>query len=272
MAAEKELIKTKAFVGAISVPLMGWFIASMCIWHFDNQWLDFDLSSAGFSQYLSSHKFPLGVLALIFPSVALVAANHRSVQQAAIYKATQSQNVFANSTLHREKFNEWVEKVMTIEFMAPHLYENSIIVKGFLRRSWINEIYQKLFPKASTGDFSIDRKVARDFDTVLSELYEAIEVEENEVIARAFRDVYDGFYPPASYFDFLAHRMIHIRDFVAYLDTFSVFLNESFGFSGESNKHRLDGFNFSVVPELVLNELLSKDVPLTLVPSEKLEG
>lgn len=61
----------------------------------------------GINNVLTIFKVPLGVLALIIPMVALLAANHRSVQTREQIKMTNSQNIFANHYKHAEEFEKY---------------------------------------------------------------------------------------------------------------------------------------------------------------------
>ncbi|MCO4786394.1 MAG: hypothetical protein KC467_10775 [Marinomonas atlantica] len=112
MAHNKSLYQLPGFWLAIIIPLglaavaAGWIInhSSAQNWH------NLLRSASGINEVLSMMKFPLGLAALVFPCVALVTANHRSVQTVAQHKATESKNSFENNIKHREVFRALLEK------------------------------------------------------------------------------------------------------------------------------------------------------------------
>ncbi|MEI8703997.1 hypothetical protein [Pseudoalteromonas sp. B62] len=94
-----------------------------------NSNLILDLSYTGFNKFVEIYKIPLGVLALLFPLVALVASNHRSRQSAAQIKLGKSQNIFSNFYKHKESFHEVIdrmEKKFDIRFFDPDVIYTSL--------------------------------------------------------------------------------------------------------------------------------------------------
>ncbi|EJG1583068.1 hypothetical protein CIF45_RS22770, partial [Vibrio parahaemolyticus] len=72
-----------------------------------NSELDVDLSFTGFNNFLTVFRVPLGILALIIPIVALLAANHRSEQTKEQIRVTNQQNNFANYYKHIEEYEKY---------------------------------------------------------------------------------------------------------------------------------------------------------------------
>jgi len=59
-----------------------------------------DLSADGWNYFVSAFKVPLGILALLIPVGALLAANHRSEQTKKQIEEANAQNIFANHYKH----------------------------------------------------------------------------------------------------------------------------------------------------------------------------
>lgn len=99
--------------------------------------LVWDFRSDGFNLFISTFRFPLGILALVIPIVALLAANHRSEQTKEQIRITGLQNNFANYYKHLEEFVKFSDKypdVKSIDFRYAH---------------------KKLYPNSQSGDYSI---------------------------------------------------------------------------------------------------------------------
>ncbi|HCH2826085.1 TPA: hypothetical protein NKS99_000652 [Vibrio parahaemolyticus] len=138
----------------IALPIVWWFVCIIVLIAFlltlviaINTPLSKDFSADGFNYFLSAFRFPLGVLALIIPIVALLAANHRSEQTKEQIRVTNLQNVFSNHYKHIEEFKKYVEG-LGIESMND------------LR---IRKLHKKMFPNSFQGVHLIDGGVAKDF-------------------------------------------------------------------------------------------------------------
>lgn len=119
------VLKSVGFVAfATAVYCIGWACVN----------LKFDWSPLGLEFLIFSVlKVPLAILALLIPSIAILAANHRSVQSAEMMKLTQAQNTFSNYYKHREEFGKHIEKLgLELEF------------------SWL-ELHLAIFHKAERG-------------------------------------------------------------------------------------------------------------------------
>lgn len=128
----------------IAIALVAFFVALVII---TNSPLSYDFTSDGFNYFLSAFKFPLGILALIIPIVALLAANHRSEQTKEQIRVTNLQNVFSNHYKHIEEFKKYVEG-LNIESIND------------LR---IRKLHKKMFPRSFQGVHSIDADLTREF-------------------------------------------------------------------------------------------------------------
>ncbi|EGQ7857877.1 hypothetical protein H9W03_002885 [Vibrio parahaemolyticus] len=104
-------------------------------------------SSDGFNYFLSSFRFPLGILALIIPIVALLAANHRSEQTKEQIRVTNMQNVFSNHYKHIEEFKKYIDG-LKINSM------NDVRIR---------KLHKKMFPRSFEGIHSIDSGLANEF-------------------------------------------------------------------------------------------------------------
>jgi hypothetical protein len=100
--------------------------------------LIFDLSSSGFNYFVSVFRFPLGILTLIIPIVALLAANHRSEQTKEQIKVTGIQNNFANYYKHLEEFIKYFDKQKDLEHITGARY-----------------IHKRLYPDSQSGDYAL---------------------------------------------------------------------------------------------------------------------
>jgi hypothetical protein len=101
-----------------------------------------DLSSHGFNFFVSVFRFPLGVLTLIIPIVALLAANHRSEQTKEQIRITGVQNNFANYYKHLEEFIKYLDKQKGCENIAGSRY-----------------IHRMLYPNSQFGDYGLCEKL-----------------------------------------------------------------------------------------------------------------
>ncbi|PTP02661.1 hypothetical protein CWN85_08705 [Vibrio splendidus] len=108
-----------------------------------------DLSYNGFNFFLSAFRFPLGILAMIIPIVAVLAANHRSEQTKEQIRVTNIQNTFSNHYKHIEEFKKYVEE-LALEPMDD------------MR---IRRMHKKIFPLSHKGSHAIDSKLIHDFGT-----------------------------------------------------------------------------------------------------------
>ena len=102
--------------------------------------LNFDPSYSGFNHFLVVFRVPLGVLALSIPILALLAANHRSVQTSAQIESAAGQNKFSNYFKHVEEFQKFFEQIGPIGKLADYQ---------------ARDVYGCLFPKSQEGIYQI---------------------------------------------------------------------------------------------------------------------
>lgn len=98
-----------------------------------NSNLQIDLSYTGFNLWITIHKLPLAILALLIPVIAVLAANHRSEQTKESISLTKSQNRFSNYYKHLEEFIKYTTKLeekhsglkINARKLHGHLFQNS---------------------------------------------------------------------------------------------------------------------------------------------------
>lgn len=159
MNKEKSLFELKEFWISIIIPFLIMLFISIVI--AINSKLAVNLSYTGFNKFVEVFKFPLGILAITFPLVALVASNHRSRQAAVQIEQGKSQNTFSNFYKHKESFHnmiERLEKKYNITFFEPDL------------------LYMKIFPENSPVSFSYKGNIRKTdyIATVRDQLYSFI--------------------------------------------------------------------------------------------------
>lgn len=108
-----------------------------------------DLSYHGFNKLIEIYKFPLGVLALLIPVIAVLGVNHRSEQTRVQIEITSSQNNFSNHFKHLEEF---------IKYYDAHL---DGMVTGLSPR----ELHLRLFPGSRIGNYSINEEIGESIKT-----------------------------------------------------------------------------------------------------------
>jgi hypothetical protein len=104
------------------------------VWRFDY---------VGFNSFVEIFRVPLSILAIAVTVIAILATMHRSAQTKEQILSTNRQNIFSNYYKHIEEFEKYYK---TITGNGPVYSYN-------LRLS-----YERLFPNASIGDYSINSK------------------------------------------------------------------------------------------------------------------
>ena len=155
MPHSQKLTDLKEFKLALWGPLGAAVIVAIIITvadYLSTESLQFCLTSECFNDAINRHKFSLGVAALVFPLVALVAAYHRSVQAAAqISRAdaqliiankqiemTSSKNNFENYIKHKDEFRSKIEK---------------FVVKNYFIDINFDKLYSAIFYQNSSNLF-----------------------------------------------------------------------------------------------------------------------
>lgn len=119
-----------------------------------NSEVRWDFSYDGFNHFLVVFRFPLGILALIIPIIALLAANHRSEQTKEQIRVTNDQNIFSNYYKHFEEFSKYVDN---------HKSEDIKILDVDVRYA-----HGVIFPHANNGDYSISENVVKVIDSLVN--------------------------------------------------------------------------------------------------------
>lgn len=156
MSAEKQLVSLVSFRISIILPVVS-SLALGSIIRFNTP-LAWDLSSSGWNSFLEVFKVPLGVLALIFPSVALIASNHRSRQSAKLISLQNSQNNFVNHYTHMDKFEQ-------------HCRELTSYKDSFLAEHNPRIFHSIMYPRSRDGDYSFNSEFLEKFGKKNGELY-----------------------------------------------------------------------------------------------------
>ena len=107
----------------------------------------FSPTADGFNNFLHDFKFPIGVLAMLIPVMALLATNHKSEQAREEIKAAESHNNFVNYYKHIEEFEK---------------FSDEIGVKDFNHR----EFHRIVFSNARKGDFRVGSDIKGFLDNI----------------------------------------------------------------------------------------------------------
>jgi len=137
VSAENNFFKTGWFRAAVFGPLV-LTAAIFCFILYGYDLIEGTNTKKFIDDVLVSFEVPLITLALIFPFVAVAAANHRSIQSVASIREQRSQNGFSNYYFHREKFEERLQAAS-----EPHKGEK---LKVFINGS---KLYNLIFKYSS---------------------------------------------------------------------------------------------------------------------------
>jgi hypothetical protein len=125
--------------------------AVVIIWNSNLTWA-FDYE--GFDYAITVFRVPLGILATLIPVIALLAANHRSVQTQEQIRVTSANNNFSNFFRHKEEFKKF-------------LGDNDDLKKLVL--DWL-KLHKFLFPNARGGELAVGLNVNKRLLEFKSEL------------------------------------------------------------------------------------------------------
>lgn len=163
MSHDVHLTRTFGFKVALVLPLLiSVILISYFGWREGYVW-DFTLAGVVFAY--EKFKLFLSVAALVFPSVALVASNHRSKQTVEQIKITHTQNIFSNYIKHREEFMKYLD-VLESEFSV--VFKNRVELYG---KIFQENSYEKFIPRSTgvNGDSCLDW-AAVGYNSLLKEL------------------------------------------------------------------------------------------------------
>lgn len=155
MSAERELFELRSFWISIVVPI-AISCGLGCVLRTQTP-LQWDFSWNGANDFLEIFRVPIGILALIFPSVALIASNHRSRQTVRLISLQNSQNIFVNHYTHMDKFEE-------------HCRELEAFKKSFLSAHNPRIFHSVIYPMSKDGDYSLNSEFLYKFGKKNAEL------------------------------------------------------------------------------------------------------
>lgn len=145
--AEKSFFSLSVVRGS-AAGLVGVALVSAATIYFNSE-VQVDLSYHGFNKLIEIYKFPLGVLALLIPVIAVLGVNHRSEQTRVQIEITSSQNNFSNHFKHLEEF---------IKYYDAHL-------DGMVTDLSPRELHLRLFPGSRSGNYTINEGVGENIRT-----------------------------------------------------------------------------------------------------------
>ncbi len=125
----KSLFQLLSFHIALWTPITIAIIFSIYILSTSN--LTFKSGFSGLNNAWDIFKVPLAIFSLAFPSVALVTANHRSIQSKNQIELTAKQNILKNYYDSIDDFEQYVE---SFTFKSHFIYRNKRV------------LYRKIFP------------------------------------------------------------------------------------------------------------------------------
>ena len=192
MPHSQKLTELKEFKWALWGPLGAAVIVAIIITvadYLSPESLQFCLTSECFNDAIKRHKFSLGVAALVFPLVALVAAYHRSVQTAAQIKRADSQLVIANKQI------DLVSSKNNFENYLKHkeMFKNALIGLDSKREGYFfdhEKLYSVIFK--NNNALSFDPYVrSTDFDkSIIKNLGDIFHDINKEVENRSFNSYF----------------------------------------------------------------------------------
>ncbi|KTG24638.1 hypothetical protein AWR38_03440 [Idiomarina sp. WRN-38] len=116
------------------------------------------LDYEGFNFFVKAYKVPIGVLASLIPVIALLAANHRSVQTKEQIRVTQSNNNFSNFFKHQQAFEEYTSSINPAKS----------------RISNFKTLHKAIFPDARSGDLAVGSSYSESLEKLSSDISEGL--------------------------------------------------------------------------------------------------
>lgn len=172
----KNLWQLKRFHFALWTPISLSIIIALVIWYNDNYIWDFTAESFNYSLHI--YKFPLGVLALVFPSVALIAALHRSDQTKKQIHEVEQKNRTDMYLAHYKYFCEHIEQA---ESSITKKFEVDPKERSLTRKPSISihklSLYKSLFPNNS-----LTTGISSRASVYLINIYEVLESISDQII------------------------------------------------------------------------------------------
>lgn len=139
--------------------------------------LKFNPSSEGWNNAIEIFKFPLGLLAVSIPLIALFAANHRSVQSKAQMELTQSQIALTQNNNHVTNYYKHVDEFQ--KYLESHHFGFTLEKEKRPKFTYPRKLHKALFPEAKMGMLTVDKEflltLAAELEKILS-LFSVFEV------------------------------------------------------------------------------------------------
>jgi hypothetical protein len=139
----RSLSSTWEFLFALYGPVAASVLACAVLWA-DGYWWNWSLSADGFNHFLNAFKLPLALLALVFPTVGLVAATHRSKE-------------FVNAIEHQSDVREQdlrYRRLEAFEKFAARLIDKLEADTGFRCSAIPRVVYRSFYSDSANGDYS----------------------------------------------------------------------------------------------------------------------
>ncbi|CAB0151230.1 hypothetical protein PSI9734_01643 [Pseudidiomarina piscicola] len=167
-------------LAAVSAVVISW--NSELSWNFDYH---------GWNHLITVYKVPLGILATLIPLVALLAANHRSVQTNEQIRVTVSNNNFQNYFRHIEQFEKFVESRPDV---ANYVRDKS-------------SLHTSLFPNARSGDLAVSENIIFIEEGIIKMLDERVRKLDGSSWKEAIRELHGILGIAESHFDEMGLRI-----------------------------------------------------------------
>lgn len=139
--------------------------------------LKFNPSSEGWNNAIEIFKFPLGLLAVSIPLIALFAANHRSVQSKAQMELTQFQINLTQTNNYITNYYKHVDEFQ--KYLGSHHFGFNEKKEEHPKVAYPRKLHKVLFPEAKMGILTVDKEFVltflADLEKILS-LFSAFEV------------------------------------------------------------------------------------------------
>lgn len=173
-------LKLKAVVYVIFTILVLAFIVTLTIVCLTSG-LKFNFSSEGWNSGLDIFKVPLGLLAASIPLIALLAANHRSVQSKAQMELTQSQIQLSQSQIQLTQTNNYITDYYkhVDEFQKYVETQVNTITSAdgnVVRVAYPRKLHKMIFPKAKLGALQVDESFVKALCSDIAKVIAATDV------------------------------------------------------------------------------------------------
>lgn len=116
------------------------------------------LDYEGFNFFVKAYKVPIGILASLIPIIALLAANHRSVQTKEQIRVTQSNNNFSNFFKHQQAFEEYTSSINPTKSGISNF----------------KILHKAIFPDARSGGLAVGSSYSESLEKLSSDISEGL--------------------------------------------------------------------------------------------------